>query len=65
MKPEAAERFQNWFSNFERDDEKLHVTPAQMRWLPMKMPEAEKMVNFFEGITTYCGAGTPSLKVKV
>eukprot|EP00349_Pseudokeronopsis_sp_Brazil_P000981 CAMPEP_0202961720 /NCGR_PEP_ID=MMETSP1396-20130829/5789_1 /ASSEMBLY_ACC=CAM_ASM_000872 /TAXON_ID= /ORGANISM="Pseudokeronopsis sp., Strain Brazil" /LENGTH=325 /DNA_ID=CAMNT_0049681763 /DNA_START=201 /DNA_END=1174 /DNA_ORIENTATION=+ len=59
------EKFKNFISNFDGEDKRLHVTPAQMRWTPMKYPEGDAKVNFIEGITTYCGAGSPQLKTGI
>jgi len=36
--PLSDEKYSKWISNFEGEDKRLHVTPQQMRWLPMQMP---------------------------
>ncbi|CAH0382059.1 unnamed protein product [Bemisia tabaci] len=33
--------------------------PNQMRWKPFKLPDAQKRVDFVEGLHTICGAGDP------
>ena len=65
FKPDS-ERFKNWISLFDReDDPRLHVTPQQFRWKPIKFPEEGTKVNFIEGITTMGGAGSPAMKVSL
>mmetsp|Transcript_38527 Transcript_38527/g.36899 ORF Transcript_38527/g.36899 Transcript_38527/m.36899 type:complete len:124 (-) Transcript_38527:1006-1377(-) len=40
------DQYSNFISNFEGEDKRLHVNPAQMRWLPMKFPADGQKVNF-------------------
>ncbi len=42
-----------------------HLTPQQMRWMPMPFPESSKRVSFIEGWRTIAGAGEPCLKAGV
>jgi homogentisate 1,2-dioxygenase len=62
--PAEEERFVKWLSVFDKDDSRLHITPQQFRWRPIKYPEEGKKINFIEGITTMGGAGGPSMKVR-
>jgi hypothetical protein len=66
FKPVSEERFKNWISIFDRDDSRLHITPAQYRWKAQHIPSTtEGKVNFVEGIQTMGGAGGPALKVRL
>jgi hypothetical protein len=59
------DRFANWITNYDVEDKRLHISPQQFRWNPMQYPPADKKVNFFEGITSMCGAGGSALKVRL
>ena len=53
--------FSRFISNFETDD--LEITPEQIRWRVLNFPKNDEKVNFLQGITTYCGVGSPAMKV--
>ena len=62
--PCDASRFKNWISCFDQEDSRLHITPQQYRWKPMKYPAEGQRVTFIEGIITMSGAGGPAMKVQ-
>jgi len=53
--------FANFISNFS-DHKDLQITPDQLRWKPIPLPNKDKKVDFIHGIFTYCGVGCPELK---
>jgi homogentisate 1,2-dioxygenase len=55
--------FANWISDFESNIESLTVTPDQLRWKPYPFPKENDKVDFLHGISSYCGVGSPNLKV--
>jgi homogentisate 1,2-dioxygenase len=55
--------FQHWISDFESNSDNITVTPDQLRWKVYPFPKDDEKVDFLHGISTYCGAGSPSLKV--
>jgi homogentisate 1,2-dioxygenase len=48
-------------SNF--TDNETVVNPDQIRWKALKFPSNDSKVDFLQGTTTYCGVGSPDLKV--
>ena len=42
----------------------MTTTPDQLRWKPFPFPKDDEKVDFVKGISTYCGVGSPDLKVK-
>ncbi len=41
----------------------FEITPEQIRWKVLGFPPSDSKVSFLEGVKTYCGVGSPSLKV--
>lgn len=62
FKPVPEGRFSQWLTVFDKDDERLHITPQQFRWKAMQFPPEDKKVTFIDGIITMSGAGGPALK---
>ena len=54
--------FPNFISDF--NGENMTTTPDQLRWKPFPFPKDDEKVDFVKGISTYCGVGSPDLKVK-
>jgi homogentisate 1,2-dioxygenase len=63
-KHKQLDEFINWVSDFEGSSDLL-TTPDQLRWKPLPFPRDDQKVDFLHGISTYCGAGSPHLKVLV
>jgi homogentisate 1,2-dioxygenase len=62
---ELEKEFVNWISDFEGCNDSLTVTPDQLRWKAYPFPKEGDKVDFLHGISTYCGAGSPGLKVRL
>ncbi len=46
-------------------DENMTVNPDQLRWKPFPFPKESEKIDFLHGIFSYCGVGSPELKVKL
>lgn len=54
----------HWISAFDRDDDdEVFTTPEQLRWKPVEIGDEKK--NFWQGIQTISGAGSPMMKVSL
>jgi len=60
----SSEEFPFFISDFSKE-ENLTVSPDQLRWKPYPFPKESEKVDFLHGIYTYCGVGSPALKVKL
>ena len=59
--PLDDKEFSKFISDFDGDD--VTSTPEQLRWKPYPFPKEDEKVDFLKGISTYCGVGSPSMKV--
>lgn len=55
--------FPYFITDFDSNSE-MEITPEQIRWKVLGFPPTDSKINFLEGIKTYCGVGSPSMKVK-
>ena len=53
--------YPNFISDF--NGENMTTTPDQLRWKPFPFPKDDEKVDFVKGISTYCGVGSPAMKV--
>lgn len=60
--PFSDNEFPNFVSDF-RKDENMAVFPDQLRWKAFPFPKESDKVDFIHGISTFCGVGSPDLKV--
>lgn len=58
---ELKEKYPFFISDFS-DDREFTTTPDQLRWKPLAFPPENSKVDFLQGVRTYCGVGSPSLK---
>ncbi len=56
--------FPFFISDFSKD-ENMSVSPDQLRWKPFPFPKESEKVDFLHGIFTFCGVGSPDLKVNL
>lgn len=54
--------FPLFVTDFDKD-ENITVTPDQFRWKTFPFPKENEKIDFLHGIHTFCGAGSPALKV--
>ncbi|KAH8100772.1 homogentisate 1,2-dioxygenase [Cristinia sonorae] len=47
-------------TNFSANDPKIHVSPTQLAWHPLDVPN--EPTDFFQGLRTYAGNGDPLLR---
>jgi len=62
--PIKSEDYPFFVSDFSKD-ENMEVNPDQLRWKPFPFPKESAKVDFLQGIFTFCGVGSPELKVKI
>jgi hypothetical protein len=55
--------FPNFVSDFNATPDHFTDTPDQIRWKVFPFPKEDDKVDFLSGMFTYCGTGSPSLKV--
>jgi len=55
--------FYFFISDFSKN-ENMDVSPDQLRWKAFAFPKESEKVDFIHGIFTFCGVGSPDLKVK-
>ena len=60
----SENEFPYFISDFTKD-ENITVTPDQLRWKPFPFPKELEKVDFLHGIFTFCGVGSPDLKVNL
>ena len=59
---DVSKEFPFFVSSFESNDN-FTITPEQIRWKPFPMPPKDKKVDFIHSVFTYCGCGSPDMKV--
>ncbi|THU86654.1 homogentisate 1,2-dioxygenase [Dendrothele bispora CBS 962.96] len=49
-------------SNFLPINPKVHISPTQLAWHPLDLPDDSKQVDFIDGLKTMAGNGDPTLR---
>lgn len=60
---DVSKEFPNFVSNFESNEDSFIITPEQLRWKAFPMPSKDVKVDFIHSVFTYCGCGSPAMKV--